>query len=121
MDESARLALSPSETKRLMDEHPGVQIIDVRTAESRRGRKVLPGAVHLDVKDQVTHGDASGLLAAGLDPNKPVVAICNSGGSCTISAAMLRENGFDAHFLEGGVNAWNEEGLPVDDVQSDGE
>lgn len=46
--------------------------------------------------------------------NKPVVAVCDAGTTSTRAVAALREAGFvSAYTLKGGMNSWNQAGLPV--------
>ena len=46
--------------------------------------------------------------------NKPVVAVCDSGGSSNKAVASLRQSGFESIYgLKGGMVAWGQAGLPV--------
>ena len=46
--------------------------------------------------------------------NKPIVAVCEAGTTSTKAVASLRNAGFESVYgLKGGMNAWNEAGLPV--------
>lgn len=46
--------------------------------------------------------------------NKPVVAVCDAGSTSTRAVAALRESGFvSAYTLKGGMNSWEQAGLPV--------
>lgn len=44
--------------------------------------------------------------------DKPVVAVCQIGQRSDLAAGFLRENGFEAHNLEGGMKEWARLGLP---------
>ena len=116
MEPADDTALPPEQVRELLEQHPDAQVVDVRTTGSRSGRPVIAGARHLDVKAQLRAGDVSGLLAAGLDPQRPVVTLCNSGGSCRLAASVLREHGFHAHSIDGGMTAWRDAGLPVEQL-----
>ena len=53
--------------------------------------------------------------AVELEPWRPVVAYCVHGHEVSQNAATaLRERGFDATFLEGGLEHWRESGGPVE-------
>lgn len=53
-------------------------------------------------------------LSAKLDPNLPVVAVCNSAYRSSLAAGILQRQGFKhVSSLEGGSAAWIEAGLPV--------
>jgi rhodanese-related sulfurtransferase len=84
----------------------GIQLIDVRRAhEWEAGR--IPGAHRVEVND----------LPAGaeeLDRERPVVLYCRSGSRSELVADALREAGFDAHALAGGITAWAAEGRPLE-------
>ena len=46
--------------------------------------------------------------------NKPIVAVCDAGGTSTRAVATLRSSGFDsAYGLKGGMTAWGQAGMPV--------
>lgn len=82
---------------------PGAQIIDVRTdAEVAQG--MIVNAEQMDVADW-NQFKAS---AKTLDPNKPVLVYCKSGGRSNRAATYLVENGFtEVYDLGGGITDWN--------------
>ena len=46
--------------------------------------------------------------------NKPVIAVCDAGMTSTRAVAALRNSGFaSAYTLKGGMNAWNQAGMPI--------
>jgi rhodanese-related sulfurtransferase len=53
-----------------------------------------------------------------LDTGQVIVVTCQIGQRSGLAAEFLRERGFDADNLEGGVEAWVRAGLPL--VSSDG-
>ena len=82
-----------------------VQLIDCREqVEWDAGR--IEGAIFLPLN--------SILAGAGgdLDTTKPVVVVCRMGNRSGVATEMFRARGFDAHNLEGGMEAWEAEGLP---------
>ncbi|HZZ84330.1 MAG TPA: rhodanese-like domain-containing protein [Anaeromyxobacteraceae bacterium] len=85
---------------------PPPQLVDVRTpAEFAAGH--LEGAVNVPV------GSLSARLdSLRLDTRRPVVAICLSAHRSAPAVRMLRQAGFDAAHLAGGMNAWRAAGLP---------
>jgi rhodanese-related sulfurtransferase len=83
-----------------------VQILDVREGwEWDAGH--IEGSTHIPLNE----------LLAGrmetLDQSRPVVAVCKTGNRSEVAALMLRARGFEAHNLEGGVEDWQGEGLPL--------
>lgn len=94
--------ISPQDTYARRDE---VQILDVREPfEVEAGG--IEGAVHIPL---------NALMAGstdGLDLGKPVVAYCKTANRSEVARLMLRAKGFDAATMEGGSEAWVEQGLP---------
>lgn len=82
-----------------------VQIVDVREPfEWEAGR--IDGARHIPL-NQVMAGDG-----ADLDSGRPVVLVCRSGNRSELASLMLQARGLEAYNLEGGMEAWQREGLP---------
>jgi rhodanese-related sulfurtransferase len=50
---------------------------------------------------------------ASLPADQPIAVICHVGGRSARVADWLRAQGFDAHNVEGGMDAWQAAGLPV--------
>lgn len=88
----------------------GIQLLDVRTQEEwDEGH--LKGAKRVDFT-------AEGFLEkakAALDPKKPVLVYCRSGGRSAKATQALREAGFaTVHDMDGGITAWQKAGKPVE-------
>jgi rhodanese-related sulfurtransferase len=82
------------------------QLVDVRTdAEFRSGH--LRGAVSAPISTLPAR-----LASLGLDPARPVVAICLSAHRSIPAVRLLRGRGFEASQLAGGMLAWRRAGLP---------
>lgn len=83
---------------------PGVQVIDVRRPhEWEAGR--IEAAVHIPLDELPER-------LGEVDPGRPVVAVCRTGNRSARAAELLRERGFDARNLDGGMMAWAAGGLP---------
>lgn len=79
----------------------------------------------LDVREQsewdLGHIDGATLIPLGqlqwrnseLDPALKWVCVCHIGARSYYAAAFLRQIGYDASSMEGGMVAWEEHGLPV--------
>jgi rhodanese-related sulfurtransferase len=89
-----------------------VQILDVREDwEWDAGH--IEGALHIPLNE---------LLAGrmeSLEKGRPVVAVCKTGNRSEVAALMLRARGYEAHNLEGGVEDWSGENLPLVTDQGD--
>ena len=94
-------AITPDKLARLIGTPACPALIDLRASGD-----FIPGAVRRD-PDRVA--DWAGEIAA-----PSVIVICHQGGSASAAAAAwLRHEGIRAELLEGGVEAWVAEGLPL--------
>lgn len=92
--------MDPSALAKRLDD---LQALDVRYPnEWEAGR--IPGAPHIPGDDRAERVDE-------LDRDRPVVTVCRSGGRSDRAAQFLREDGFDAENLDGGMQAWADAGL----------
>jgi hydroxyacylglutathione hydrolase len=87
------------ELERLLEED-SVQVLDVRE-KSERDAGYIPGTLHIPYRLlRAAGGD-------GLDPERPIVTICESGARAGIAASVLVAAGLDARpVLHGGINDW---------------
>jgi hydroxyacylglutathione hydrolase len=91
----------------LHDRRDGIQVLDVREeSEWRDGH--IPGSVH------VPYHDIRG-LPEGIDPERPVAAICGSGQRAAVAASLLKRAGAREviHIVDGGVPAWKRAGWEI--------
>ena len=104
---STATTLSPTEFSDLTKE-PGVITLDVRTAgEYSSGH--LENAINLDVESPTF---SQGL--SKLDPEATYAVYCRSGNRSKTALDLMDEAGFtDAQDLDGGIVAWQAQGLPV--------
>ena len=80
-------------------------LLDVREDEEwAEGH--APTAVHVPMFDVPAQ-------LASLPADQPLAVICHVGGRSARVADWLRAQGFDAHNVEGGMDAWQAAGLPV--------
>lgn len=85
------------------------QLVDVRTVREWRKSRV-PGARWASMGD-LRHRPA----ALGLDPDRPVVAICLTAHRSIPAVRVLRRQGFkEVCQLKGGMRAWWGAGLPTE-------
>jgi rhodanese-related sulfurtransferase len=97
--------------RKVHDEKDEVQILDVReTYEYEAGH--VEGSIHVPLA-QVMAGSAQTQLAA----DRPVKVICRSGNRSELAALMLQARGIDAENVEGGLEEWAQEGLPIVDSE----
>jgi rhodanese-related sulfurtransferase len=97
--------LAPDEVARLL-ESGEAQLVDVREPyEHEAGR--IAGALHVELPDLAA-------AAESLDPERPVVFYCRSGGRSAVATQAFRASGYQAFNLAGGLLAWVERGLPIE-------
>ena len=73
-------------------------------------------AGHIDGAQHIPLGDLGARLAE-VPKGQRVVAVCRSGSRSAAAVRGLKQQGYDAENLDGGVTAWAKAGLPlVDDA-----
>jgi hydroxyacylglutathione hydrolase len=84
-----------------------VTVVDVR-GQSEWDAGHIAGAVHVPLATLASRLDE-------LPRNTPLVLQCQGGGRSSIASALLQAHGFEnVANLRGGIRAWREAGLPVD-------
>jgi rhodanese-related sulfurtransferase len=106
VSDAAVKSISVDAAKRAVEDE-NVQFIDVRTVEEYAGGHA-PKAVNLPL-DTLTGN------VGGLDKNKPVYVICETGRRSRKGAEILQKNGFrELYNIEGGTVAWTAAGFPIE-------
>jgi rhodanese-related sulfurtransferase len=96
--------ITPQEARALLAD--GAQLVDVRTDhEWEAGR--IEGAAHIELSEL----DAR---AAEIDRERPVVFYCRGDNRSDMAAAAFEGDGYRASALAGGIQAWVDEGLPIE-------
>ena len=99
-------AITPLELKQRLAAFPPPTLVDVRRQPAfEEDSRIIPGALR-------RLPEAVEAWAATIEPWRPAVVYCVRGhevgqGAC----AALRAHGFDARYVEGGVERWHQEGL----------
>jgi len=103
---SGMTAIDPVEAVQLIN-NDGV-VLDLRSNEAySRGHIVNAKSIPFDELD--AHKNKINAFK-----NKPIVAVCEAGTTSKKAVATLRNAGFESVYgLKGGMNAWNQAGLPV--------
>lgn len=97
--------------------NPDTVLVDIRDSAERTEKGTIPGAIHIDRGMLEFRADPStSYHDPELHPTRRVILHCASGGRSALAADMLQEMGYTnvAH-LDGGLNAWRESGLPVEE------
>ena len=82
-----------------------VVILDVREYEEWMSGRV-PNAVHIPMSELMARVDE-------IDRTKRVICVCRSGNRSARVTAWLRQQGFDAVNMTGGMSAWASFGHPL--------
>lgn len=83
-----------------------IQLIDVREDyEYDAGR--VPGARHIELQLIASEAET-------IDRDKPVVFYCRVGSRSSMAAGAFRQAGYEAYSMDGGLVAWEAEGLPLE-------
>jgi len=93
--------------KGVFDRLGQIQLVDCREPyEWEAGR--VDGAVHIPLNDIMAGAGQD------LDKNRSVAVICRSGNRSELATMMFQARGFEAYNVEGGMEAWAAEGLPLE-------
>jgi len=98
------MEVSTEETARALADE-SAQVVDVRGPYEREAGFV-DGTRHVELNQ------LSG-SAQGLDPERPVIFYCRSGGRSLMAAQAFRGAGFEAYSMAGGLQRWADEGRPL--------
>jgi rhodanese-related sulfurtransferase len=101
--------ITPAEVHALLGKDTMHVFLDVRTPEEFDGPLGhVEGAILIPVQKLEIRMDE-------LSPykDKTIIAICRSGIRSNSATALLRDHGFEAQNMTGGMVQWNAEGLPV--------
>ena len=83
-----------------------VTVVDVRHAGDYAEWSV-PGSVNFDAYDALKSGNPSAMDALELPADEPVVTVCGAGRSSVVAAELLRDRGYEALTLKGGMKSWS--------------
>jgi rhodanese-related sulfurtransferase len=94
----------------------GALLVDIRPVQQRNASGSIPGSVQIDLTVLEWRLDPAGEAALPLaDLDAHIVVVCQEGYSSSLAAASLQRIGLHrATDLAGGVDAWVEQGLPVE-------
>lgn len=96
--------------------HGNATLIDLRESEELEQTGKIPGSKHAPRGMLEFYADPSlPYHRPEFDKNKRIILHCASGGRSALAASTLQQMGYQnvAH-LEGGMKAWKEAGLPVE-------
>jgi len=93
-------SITVHELKKKLSSNEHFILLDVRTIEEREIAKIVP-SVWIVLDDLEVKYNT-------LDKNKDIIVYCHHGSRSDAAAAFLRDKGFNAVSLSGGIDAWSE-------------
>jgi rhodanese-related sulfurtransferase len=96
--------LSPARAAELLG--GGAQGVDVREPYERDAGHIAH-TLHIELDQLSARVDE-------LDRERPIVFYCRMGSRSALAAQAFAAAGFDAHNLDGGLEAWVKDGLPIE-------
>jgi rhodanese-related sulfurtransferase len=108
--ETEKVVLSPAEFQSKIKETSDAILLDVRRPDEI-------ATARLENSQSIVFDDFFATKLSDLQ-QKPLFVYCASGKRSAKAAQILRDKGYkNVYELDGGLNAWKEAGLPVDDSQ----
>jgi glyoxylase-like metal-dependent hydrolase (beta-lactamase superfamily II) len=99
--------LSPQDVAERLDAGEPLQVLDVRSADRvARGTIRLGEAIAFHALPRSQLVKLPSLDGLGLDQHRPIAVVCGHGNSSKAATAFLRERGFEAYSVRGGMAAW---------------
>jgi rhodanese-related sulfurtransferase len=97
----------------------GDLILDVREAAELQSDGVIDGALHiprglLESQADPETGKGNDRLTAKRQSESRVHVLCASGARAALAADSLRQMGYEATVIDGGMAGWKKAGLPVE-------
>jgi glyoxylase-like metal-dependent hydrolase (beta-lactamase superfamily II)/rhodanese-related sulfurtransferase len=83
-----------------------VTVVDVRRSEEH-AEWSIPGSVNFDAYDKLKSGDSGVMDDLEVPECVPVITVCGAGRSSAVAAERLRERGYEALTLKGGMKSWS--------------
>jgi len=97
--------ITASQLRDALDRGEKFAIYDVRRSQDREWN--IPGAVPLDIHDQLWANDATALSDFDPPKGRKVVFVCGRGNTSLLAASQARAAGIPAVSLFGGMKAWS--------------
>jgi rhodanese-related sulfurtransferase len=94
--------------QRVREQHDAgdIQLIDVREDHEYESGHIS-GARHIELPLVAAQADT-------IDRDRPVVFYCRVGSRSSMAAGAFRRAGYDAYSMDGGLVAWEHQGLPLE-------
>ena len=104
-EQGDKTSVKPDEARLLVGQAKAI-VVDVSTTEEWRRVGNIPGAIKISADDVESQLDE-------LPDRDTVLVVCPDGERSAEVAGRLRDNDVEAVSLEGGMQAWEDEDLPL--------
>ena len=102
---NAEIEVTPQRARELLDGDDAV-VVDVRETYEREAGHIQ-GSRHIELERLASQAET-------LPRDKTIVFHCRLGSRSAMAAQAFRASGYDAWSMAGGLQRWQDEGLPVD-------
>ncbi len=99
-----RIEVTPERAKELLDRGEAL-VVDVREPYEREAGHI-EGSRHIELERLASQAET-------LPRDTPIVFHCRLGARSAMAAQAFRQSGYDAWSMAGGLQAWDDAGLPV--------
>jgi len=107
MPDSSLPQIPPQELAERLDRGEALQVLDVRAPDKvERGHIVLGSELDFHAHPNSKLFALPDLGALNLDTARPIAVVCGHGNSSKQATALLRERGYEAYSVIGGMAAW---------------
>jgi len=107
MPDSSLPQIPPQELAERLDRGEPVQVLDVRAPDKvERGHIVLGSELAFHAHPNSKLFALPDLGALALDTTRPIAVVCGHGNSSKKATAFLRDRGYEAYSVIGGMAAW---------------
>jgi len=107
MPDSSLPQIPPHELAERLDRGEPLQVLDVRAPDKvERGHIVLGSELDFHAHPNSKLLALPDLSALALDTSRPIAVVCGHGNSSKKATAFLRERGYEAYSVIGGMAAW---------------
>ena len=107
MPDSSPPQIPPQELAERLDRGEPLQVLDVRAPEKvERGHIVLGPELEFHAHPNSKLFALPDVTALDLDTTRPIAVVCGHGNSSKKATAFLRERGYEAYSVIGGMAAW---------------
>src|SRR5258706_2223665 len=107
MPDSSLPQIPPQELAERLDRGEPLQVLDVRAPDKvERGHIVLGSELDFHAQPNSKLFALPDLGALALDTSRPIAVVCGHGNSSKKATAFLRERGYEAYSVIGGIAPW---------------